>query len=154
MITSSDFLHKKVMNTTNNSTATMKRKFFIAGMMIALIAVCLFSAPYALGQAVIEFEKKTHDFGTIKAEGGIVKCEYKFVNKGTSPLIILSVSNGGCGCTEPSFSKAPIKPGKSGVVKIAFNPSGRRGEFNREVKVKTNGTPKRLFLKFKGVIVP
>lgn len=125
----------------------IKRLIFL----LAVLAVGL-SASAAGPQAV--FETTAHDFGTIKATGGPVSCEYKFTNTGTEPLIIISVTNGGCGCTTPSFPKEPIAPGKSGVIKITFNPLGRKGEFNRQVKVRTNAASKRESLRFNGVIVP
>ncbi|MDE5983594.1 MAG: DUF1573 domain-containing protein [Duncaniella sp.] len=48
----------------------------------------------------------------------------------------------------------PIKPGKKGEIKIKFNPRGRAGEFNREVKVKTNAKGDRKKLNFNGTIIP
>ncbi|MDE6652191.1 MAG: DUF1573 domain-containing protein [Paramuribaculum sp.] len=121
-----------------------------------LLALVLFFLPAALNasEPTVVFNSVSHDFGNIKSTGGSVSCEYEFTNTGDTPLVIVSVTNGGCGCTTPSFPKAPIAPGKSGVIKITFNPVGRRGEFNREVKVRTSGTPKRVGLKFKGVVVP
>lgn len=108
----------------------------------------------AAGKAAINFETTTHDFGTIKASDGPVKAQYEFKNTGDSPLIIVNVTNGGCGCTTPTYPKEPIMPGKSGTITIHFDPTGRRGEFNREVKVKTNAQKKDNSLKFNGVIVP
>ncbi len=105
-------------------------------------------------QSKIEFEKTSHDFGTINADGGKVSCRYTFTNTGDAPLVIISVTNGGCGCTTPSFPKEPIQPGKTGEIVIHFDPEGRKGEFNREVRVRTNGSPKRVSLKFSGVIIP
>lgn len=105
-------------------------------------------------KAKIEFEKKVVDLGNIAADGGKVTFSYPFVNKGDTPLVILSVSNGGCGCTKPSFPKAPIKPGASGKVSITFDPTGRRGELNRTIKVRTNGKPGTVQLRFKGTVVP
>ena len=125
----------------------IKRLLFL----FAVLAVGL-SASASGPQAM--FEETSHDFGTIKATGGSVSCEYKFTNTGTEPLIIISVTNGGCGCTTPSFPKEPIAPGKSGAIKITFNPAGRKGEFNRQVKVRTNAASKRESLRFNGVIVP
>lgn len=104
-------------------------------------------------KAKIEFEKKVIDLGNITADGGKVTFNYPFVNKGDAPLVILSVSNGGCGCTKPSFPKAPIKPGATGTISITFDPTGRRGELNRTVKVRTNGTPGTVQLRFKGSVV-
>ena len=124
-------------------------------MKILAIAV-LILVPVALhaGEPTVVFKSVNHDFGNIKSTGGSVSCEYEFTNTGDTPLVIVSVTNGGCGCTTPSFPKAPVAPGKSGVIKITFNPVGRKGEFNREVKVRTTGTPKRVGLKFKGVVIP
>lgn len=108
----------------------------------------------AQGKAEITFDATGHDFGNIRSTGGRVTATYHFTNSGSAPLVIVSVSNGGCGCTTPSYPKEPIAPGKSGVITIKFDPSGRRGEFNREVKVKTNASKKRVSLKFSGVIIP
>lgn len=124
---------------------------------LTILLVMLLMLVPAVAQAAaptVVFETKSHDFGTIRANGGKVSAEYVFTNTGTEPLVIISVSNGGCGCTTPSFPKAPVAPGKTGKIVITFNPSGRKGEFNREVKVRTSGNPKRISLKFKGVILP
>jgi hypothetical protein len=121
----------------------------IFGLLILLAP----AAAQAAAPTVV-FDTDTHNFGNIKATGGPVSYEYTFTNTGTEPLVIVSVTNGGCGCTTPSFPKAPVAPGKTGKIKITFNPVGRKGEFNREVKVRTNGTPKRIGLKFSGVVIP
>ncbi|MDE5688012.1 MAG: DUF1573 domain-containing protein [Paramuribaculum sp.] len=120
------------------------------------LTLLLMLAPAAASAAAptVKFNTKTHDFGNIRANGGKVTAEYTFTNTGTTPLVIIDVTNGGCGCTTPSFPKAPVAPGKSGKIAITFNPAGRKGEFNREVKVRTNGNPKRIGLQFKGVILP
>lgn len=122
-------------------------------MLVALLMVAL-PAVMSAGEPTIVFDSVSHDFGNIKSTGGSVTCRYEFTNTGDTPLVIASVTNGGCGCTTPSFPKAPVAPGKKGVIKITFNPAGRKGEFNREVKVRTNAEPKRISLKFKGVVIP
>lgn len=111
-------------------------------------------AVYAAGDAKIDFETTSVDFGRVPANGGPVKMEYKFTNTGTSPLIIVTVTNGGCGCTKPTFPKEPIQPGKSGVISISFNPEGRSGAVNREVKVRSNAGKKVEKLRFKGTVIP
>ncbi|MCM1483020.1 MAG: DUF1573 domain-containing protein [Muribaculaceae bacterium] len=127
----------------------MKRAVFISVLML-MISLTAASA----GKASISFVSDSYDFDNIKASGGDVTAVYQFKNVGDAPLIITSVSNGGCGCTKPEYPKEPIKPGLTGVIKIHFNPAGRRGELNRTVKVKTNGTPSKVLLTFKGVIIP
>ncbi len=128
----------------------MKR--IITLMIVAIVAALTLSA--ADNGAVMTFDNVSHDFGTIKASGGVVTATYRFTNTGNTPLVIKKVTNGGCGCTTPSYPKHPIAPGKGGDITIKFNPEGRRGEFNREVKVSSNASGKRQALRFSGVIIP
>lgn len=130
----------------------MKR--LLITLFVMLSAFVGFNSIADNGGAEITFESTKHDFGNIKAGGGEVTATYKFKNTGDKPLVIISVTNGGCGCTTPSYPKAPIAPGQTGQITIKFDPSGRRGELNREVKVKTNASKKRVGLKFSGVIIP
>lgn len=126
----------------------MKKIF--AFLIIITVAISAFAA----GKADISFTSKKFDLGTIKADGGPVTATYEFTNTGTEPLAIIDVTNGGCGCTTPSYPKAPIKPGAKGVIKIHFNPNGRRGEVNRAVRVKTNGRTSKTTLQFSAIIIP
>lgn len=129
----------------------MKRYILI---LIAAVAATLTMAAAGKG-AEIKFDSQTYEMGTIHASKGNVTATYTFTNTGTEPLVIISVSNGGCGCTRPSYPKQPIAPGKQGVITINFNPAGRRGELNREVKVKSNAVNgKTQRLRFTGVIIP
>lgn len=123
-------------------------------IIMMLLAIAGFGSMAAKGKAQITFDSTSHDFGTIKADGGMVTAVYDFTNTGDEPLTIITVTNGGCGCTKPDFPKAPIAPGKKGEIKITFQPKGRSGEFNRSVKVKTNAGVGRKTLTFNGVIVP
>jgi len=128
----------------------MKRILFILTVLvIAAIPVLAGDGP------AITFDRTKADFGTVKSNAGPVSFDYKFTNTGNKPLLIITVTNGGCGCTKPSFPKSPIMPGKSGVISIHFNPEGRSGEVNREVKVRTNVKSGKTYkLRFSGVIVP
>ncbi|HOY49967.1 MAG TPA: DUF1573 domain-containing protein [Flavobacteriales bacterium] len=78
----------------------------------------------------IEFEKETHDYGTIK-NGADGTCEFKFKNTGKEPFVI-SNARGSCGCTVPDWPKEPIGPGKSGVVKVSYD-TKRSGAINKNV---------------------
>lgn len=133
----------------NIHSSTDMKKIFMC-LMMTLVGVIAF----AKGKAEITFDTTAYDFGTIKENGGKVTAVYQFTNTGDEPLTIVTVSNGGCGCTKPDFPKAPIAPGAKGEIKVTFQPKGRSGEFNRSVKVKTNAGAGRKTLTFNGVIVP
>ncbi|MCM1110547.1 MAG: DUF1573 domain-containing protein [Clostridium sp.] len=133
----------------------MKRILFILAAFAALLWLPL-SATGAEKDSPLTFETTNHDFGTVHASKGEVSYEFKFTNTSSEPVAILMVTNGGCGCTTPSYPKKPIEPGKSASIKITFSPAGRQGEFNREVKVRYAAAKKKgkLSLTFSGVVVP
>jgi len=108
----------------------------------------------AWAKGEVQFASREHDFGTIKATGGAVTATYEFTNTGDEPVSIVTVTNGGCGCTKPSFPLEPIAPGKKGTIKVNFNPATFKGEFRRSVKVQFSNSRKRTVLKFNGVVIP
>ncbi len=122
-------------------------------LALALIASIWAMAAMAAGPE-ITFDTTAHDCGTIRADKGAVSWTYRFTNTGDEPLVIISVSNGGCGCTKPAFPAQPVAPGQSGEIKITFNPEGRRGQLDRKVKVRTNASSKPVMLSFNGMIIP
>lgn len=133
----------------------MKKKtsiFFILLSMILSLTVLPLNAKNK-EKAAIKFEQTTHDFGMIKEDGGPVTYEFKFKNEGDGNLIIYN-AKAECGCTTPEYPKAPIAPGKTGVIKVTYNPLGRPGGFTRVVTVKANGNPSKVNLKIKGTVKP
>ena len=120
-------------------------------LLMILMAVAAVGA-WAKGE--VQFASREHDFGTIKATGGAVTATYEFTNTGDEPVSIVTVTNGGCGCTKQSFPLEPIAPGKKGTIKVNFNPATFKGEFRRSVKVQFSNSRKRTVLKFNGVVIP
>lgn len=87
----------------------------------------------------IKWEKKSHDFGTIKM-GPKADATFKFTNTTKAPLVITS-TNPSCGCTASDYTKTPIMPGKTGEVTASYGTDGRPGFFQKSVKVTfDNGT--------------
>lgn len=101
------------------------------------------------------FEVTTHDFGNIREADGPVSYDFEFSNTGDEPLVIIS-ANASCGCTKPEVPKKPVAPGKSSKIKITYLPTGRPGEFNKTVRVRTNANRpyKQINLKITGVVIP
>lgn len=99
----------------------------------------------------IQFEQIEHDFGKI-LEGETVSYSFNFKNTGKSDLIIAEVTTS-CGCTVPSYPKTPIRPGESGVVKVAFNSNGRRGFQAKNIIVTSNTQPNTTIVRIKAQVV-
>lgn len=103
-------------------------------------------------QSIIEFEKETHDFGTIQ-EGQVATYDFIFKNKGKSPLVLQSVEPS-CGCTTPHYTREPIPPGKTGKITVSYNSQGRPNSFHKSITVRTNSDEPVKVLYIKGFVNP
>lgn len=106
----------------------------------------------AAGEPRVEFLGKTHDFGAFDENDGVVSCEFRYVNTGDEPLVIVAARST-CGCTTPNYTKTPVEPGDTGVVEVRYNPSGRPGQFSKKVYVDFNTETPRHTLLVKGVVI-
>lgn len=86
-----------------------------------------------------DFTESRFDFGSIKS-GDVVTHIFKFKNSGDADLVI-SQAKGSCGCTEPEYDKAPIKPGEESTIKVTFHSEGMAGELSKTVTVLANTIP-------------
>ena len=92
----------------------------------------------------MSFNQEVYDFGSIP-QGIPAEAEFTITNTGKEPLIIQNVK-AQCGCTTPYYTKDPIEPSKSGVVKASYN-AANPGAFNKSVTVTTNGGTSTLRIK-------
>ena len=93
----------------------------------------------------LAFKTDTHDFGNVQ-ESGDIEFDFEFKNTGKEP-IILSAVTASCGCTAPSWSKEPVLPKKSSVIKAVYHTQGRVGPFNKAITVVSNAGTKVLTIK-------
>lgn len=129
----------------------MKRSLFITVFTILLVWACPADAQYATGADSIVFVKLIHDYGTI-AQGSDGMCEFVFTNKGNKPLILSNV-RASCGCTAPTWPRAPILPGQKGTIKVGYN-TQILGGFSKVVSVMSNASNSMVVLTIRGNVVP
>jgi len=103
------------------------------------------------GTPRISFESVVHDFGRV-IEGEKITYAFKFSNSGKGDLLITGVTST-CGCTVPEFTKAPLKPGELGNIKVTFDSSNRKGFQNKVITVVSNTIPSTTELKIKAMVV-
>ena len=98
------------------------------------------------------FESETIDYGTI-AHNAEPNRQFVFTNNGNKPLII-SNTQGSCGCTVPTTPKEPIAPGAKGIIGVKYA-TDRVGPFTKTVTVTSNaeGMPSKI-LTIKGTVLP
>ena len=128
----------------------MKKIVVVFLFLLAAFSVNAQQKTEKKGGAVIKFEKTDHNFGKIfyRSNGSY---SFKFVNKGKEPLL-LSRPRSSCGCTVPTWPKAPILPGDTGVIKVTYN-THIIGRFNKTVTVYSNAH-KPVVLHIHGEVVP
>ena len=107
----------------------------------------------ATAQPQMTWLERSHDFGAFQEQDGKVTCHLRVVSSGTEPLIIVR-AQAGCGCTAINYPETPIQPGDTAEVAITYNPSGRPGQFSKQVIIFTNTSVKRTILEITGNVIP
>jgi outer membrane lipoprotein-sorting protein len=92
------------------------------------------STPKVDGAGMV-FVNETIDYGTV-AHNADGKREFVFTNNGNKPLIITN-TQGSCGCTVPTSPKEPIAPGAKGIIGVKYA-TDRVGPFTKTVTVTSN----------------
>lgn len=128
----------------------MKRILFV----IMLVTLTIGAASAQQKEASITVtDSATHDFGDIKEADGPVSHTFVVINNGELPLVISRVV-ASCGCTTPDWTKEPIAPGKTGNIKVTYDPSGRPNQFVKTVNVYSNGKTGSYVLTIRGNVIP
>ena len=117
----------------------------------------LLSTGYAAGpdkvRSVLKFEEEVWNFGQIEELDGPVSHTFSFTNTGTKPVVIEDVSVS-CGCTTPEYSRAPILPGRTGTIRITYDPANRPGPFNKEIYIICANRTSRNMISVRGEVIP
>ena len=136
----------------------MKKIFVLALLVLGTIATNAQetskkskpSAAKVTGAGMV-FVTETIDYGTI-AHNADGRREFVFTNNGTTPLVITN-TQGSCGCTVPTSPKEPIAPGAKGIIGVKYA-TDRVGPFTKTVTVSSNaaGQPTKV-LTIKGNVL-
>ena len=103
-------------------------------------------------EASIVFDKTTQDLGTFSEDDPIVKCTFTFTTEGNAPLVIHQAI-ASCGCTVPTYTRMPVKPGEKGKMEVTYNGSGKYpGRFKKSITVRTNAKEPMVKLYITGVM--
>lgn len=121
---------------------------------ITLFVILFSSILFAQSGAKIEFKDKdnTLDFGKITTKDS-GKRDIVFMNTGDAPLIISDIQST-CSCLVAEKPKAPIAPGKNGVITIVYNM--HTGHIRRSLTIESNATNTdqgRTLFKLRGEVV-
>ena len=123
-------------------------------ILCAVILGFAFTASTAAAQddtkAEFKFNEEKHDFGKIP-QGTPVTTEFSFTNIGKEPLILTEVRPT-CGCTIADYTKTPVAPGATGIIKITYN-AAVAAPFNKTIVVTSNAKTPQKYLNIVGEVV-
>lgn len=121
------------------------RKYFIFLLLICSLTI--------MGQekANLSFLRETIDLGSTSRKKEPIIVNYIFTNKGQKPLVIYKVK-ASCGCTIPTWPKAPIKPGEKSLIKVEFYTERQKGVFMKTLFVESNSKEDVMLIKLKGIV--
>lgn len=102
--------------------------------------------------AEITFDTLRYDFGKFSKDEPRVSCSFPFTNTGTAPLIIHQAI-ATCGCTVPTYTKEPIKPGEKGKIDVTYDGKDKfPGHFQKTITVRSNAINEVVRLTIEGMM--
>ncbi len=137
----------------------MKIRKYLRGLVLTLIALLCVAATQARtpGSKVgVSFDRTEADFGTVSADKGTVHLDFTMTNGSSDAVAILS-ARASCGCTEPTYTRRPLRPDESTTIGVDFHTAGQRGEIYKEVTLRlksANGKKEKVQLVLRGVVLP
>ena len=117
--------------------------------IIYILLVALAWGMTAQAQPKAEFDKKTHQFGTILWKNPAT-ATFKITNSGDKPLVISNITTS-CGCTEAEWTKTPIAPGASGTITTTYDAKAL-GRFQKSIGVYCNAEYRPIYLSIRGEV--
>jgi hypothetical protein len=118
--------------------------------LFAIIALTTYGNISAQNEAEIKFDTLAHNFGTFSEKEPVVSYKFKFKNVGNSPLVIHQAT-ASCGCATPEYPKEPVMPGKTGVIVVTYDGTGKYpGHFKKSITLHTNGKTESVRLQIEG----
>lgn len=114
-----------------------------------ILSIFLLAASGAAAQPQARFDATSLDLGTVLWNKERM-ATFTVTNVGNKSLVINNVETS-CGCTEATWTKSPIKAGKTGTISVAYT-ADMLGHFNKQLAVYTNADPRPVYLSLKGVV--
>ncbi len=93
-------------------------------------------APNTTDPAIRWLDPTTTDLYTIPYRE-TTSVEFRYLNAGNEPLLIDNIRTS-CGCTAAEWSREPLPPDSTGVIRIEYD-ARERGYFRKQIKVYFHG---------------
>ena len=119
--------------------------------VVELVATETIGLPEAPDEGDAVFDKLVHDFGDVSVEDGPLTCTFTVTNNGKEPIALFEVVSS-CGCTDVTWTREPLQPGKSGTISATFKNEDGPFPFDKTLTVYISGQRKPVILRLRGVV--
>ena len=99
----------------------------------------------------VEFDRTVHDFGDVSVDDGPLSCTFTVKNIGKEPIAIYEVVTS-CGCTDASWTREPLQPGKTGTISATYKNEDGPVPFDKTLTVYIAGVSKPIILRLRGLV--
>ncbi len=122
---------------------------FVSGQSKRTKDLMAYTSKNETNPELITWNKKVYDFGKIEHKKPVTAV-FELKNTSNKPVLITNVKTS-CGCTNVSYPKKAIVPGKIAKISAVYN-SKSKGVFSNQIYVSTNLSKKRIALMIKGKV--
>ncbi|KAA9039257.1 DUF1573 domain-containing protein [Ginsengibacter hankyongi] len=121
-------------------------------LLLAVLVLSASSSLFAQKKAddIAKINVETYDLGKVK-QNVPATATFVVTNIGKEDLLI-DQANPTCGCTISDYTKAPIAPGKTGVIHATYN-AANLGHIDKTLTVKFAGADDIKFIKLTGDVL-
>ncbi|HSQ43933.1 MAG TPA: DUF1573 domain-containing protein [Ginsengibacter sp.] len=121
-------------------------------LLLAVLVLSASSSLFAQKKAddIAKINVETYDLGKVK-QNVPATATFVVTNIGKEDLLI-DQANPTCGCTISDYTKAPIAPGKTGVIHATYN-AATLGHIDKTLTVKFAGADDIKFIKLTGDVL-
>lgn len=121
---------------------------FIISVIIAGGASLQASAQEKIG-GTVEFDRTVYDFGDVLLSDGALKCRFTMKNISSRPVVIYNISTT-CGCTDVTWSREPVQPGKTAVISATYTNDEGPYPFDKALTAHISGISRPVVLRIRG----
>ena len=140
-------------NLSRGEDMTTRMIFTAAASLFISIAACLHGSDASAQEKIggtVEFDRTVHDFGDVMISDGPVRCTFTMKNISNGPVVIYNVVTT-CGCTDVSWTKSPILPGKTGTISSTYSNDEGPYPFDKALTAYISGIGNPVVLRLRGV---
>lgn len=121
-------------------------------IIIASLAMCLCLDSHAQEKigGTVEFDRTVWDFGDVLLGDGALKCQFKMKNISSGPVVIYNITTT-CGCTDVTWSREPVQPGKTVTISATYTNDEGPYPFDKALTAHISGIDKPVILRIRGV---